>query len=155
MKTQILASALALTLLISCNKKDDNKRPIDTAAPEATAMVNSKSCYQYASDKDTVSMTLAMSANNANGELIYKLAEKDRNTGTFSGTFIGDTLFADYTFDSEGTSSVREAVFLKSGDKLIEGNGEMEERSNKMCFKNPKKISFDSATIVLVKEDCR
>lgn len=153
MKTKVIAGCL-LALSFACSKKEDNKKPIETAAPEATAMVNGKSCYEYIKGNDTVSMSLAMNANNANGELIYKLYGKDSNEGTFSGTFIGDTLYADYSFNAEGTTSVREAVFLRQNDILIQGVGEMVEKENKQVFKNPKNISFDQ-TIVLAKKDCQ
>lgn len=154
MKTQILTAIAFVAVLAACNKKGENKKPIETAAPEATALVNSKSCYSLENAKDTVLMSLAMSANNANGELTYNLDGKDKNSGTFSGTFIGDTLFADYTFMSEGKSSVREMVFLRNGDNLTEGYGDMEERNDKACFKDPKEVSFGGG-IVLTKADCK
>lgn len=155
MKFKIFTSALLVMAVIGCSKKEDNKKPIETAAPEAAAMVNGKACYVYTKSKDTVSLSLAMNSNNANGELIYNLEGKDKNSGTFSGTFIGDTLYADYTFMSEGTSSVREAVFLRNGDVLTQGYGDMEEKNNKQCFKDPKKLQFSSNGIVLVKTDCK
>jgi len=140
-------------MVIGCKKKDDT-RPIETAAPEAAAMAPVKTCYLYAKGKDTISLSLSMNANNANGLLDYKLWEKDENTGTISGTFIGDTLYADYAFQSEGTTSVREVVFVKSADKLTEGHGEMEEKDGKTVFKDPKKITFDNPELSLQKIDC-
>lgn len=154
MKTQILTAAFIAMAMASCNKKEENKKPIETAAPEATALVNGKTCYIYAKGRDTITMSLAMNANNANGELVYALDEKDRNEGTFSGTFIGDTLYAEYHFNSEGLSSVREAIFLRNGDILTEGHGEMEDKNNKMTFRNPKAVKFDNNSIILTKTDC-
>ncbi len=152
MKIRILAGCLLA--LTACNKKEENKKPIDTAAPEAAAMVSGKSCYQMIKGRDTIRLSLAMNANNANGELVYALDGKDRNQGTFSGMFIGDTLFADYTFNSEGTQSVRETVFLRRNDGLIQGFGEMVENGNKQSFANPGKISFDE-NLVLAKTECK
>jgi hypothetical protein len=152
MKTRI-AAICTLALLFACNKNEENKKPIDTAAPEAAAMLSGKSCYQYIKGRDTVTMFLAMNANNANGELIYKLDGKDTNEGTFSGTFIGDTLYADYSFNAEGTQSIRETVFLRQNDILIQGFGEMVENDNKQSFKDPKNIKFDQS-LILAKADC-
>jgi hypothetical protein len=145
---------LALGLLAICCQKKDNTRPIETAAPEAAAMAPVKTCYLYAKNADTISLSLSMNANNVNGLLDYKLREKDENTGTISGTFIGDTLYADYAFQSEGTTSVREVVFLRSGGKLTEGHGDMEEKGVKMVFKNPKQVGFGNPGLSLQKIDC-
>ena len=152
MKT--ILSLVFIALLISCNTKEENKRKIDTAAPDAAAIMRGKSCYQHINGRDTVVMAIVMSANNANGELVYKLDGKDKNDGTFSGTFIGDTLYADYTFNSEGTKSVRETVFLRRKDALIQGFGEMTESGNRQSFIDPKKVKFDES-LVLRKKDCR
>lgn len=155
MKTRIFAMfGLALTLLFACQKKEENKKPIDTAAPEAAAMVSGRSCYEYVKGRDTVTLALAMNANNANGELIYNLDGKDRNQGTFSGTFIGDTLYADYSFNAEGMRSIRETVFLLQNGDLIQGFGEMVETGNKQSFKDPKNINFDRS-LVLSKVGCK
>lgn len=154
MRSPLFATCL-LAVVFACSKKEENKKPIETAAPEATAMVNGKSCYLYAKGRDTITMSLAMNANNANGELIYRFDGKDKNEGTFSGTFIGDTLYADYSFSSEGTTSVRESIFLRTGDVLTEGHGEMEEKGGKMIFKNPRKVQFDAKSVVLAKIDCK
>jgi len=153
MKTRILAICLAASLF-ACQKKEENKKPIDTAAPEAAAMVSGKSCYQYVKGGDTITMSLAMNANNANGELVYQFDGKDRNEGTFSGTFIGDTLFADYRFNSEGVQSIRETIFLRRGDVLIQGFGDMVEDGNKQSFRLPKQIRFEKE-LQLVKMDCK
>jgi hypothetical protein len=153
MKTRILTLFVAASLF-ACQKKEENKKPIETAAPEAAAMVNEKACYQSVKGRDTITLSLAMNANNANGELVYKLDGKDKNEGTFSGTFIGDTLYAEYSFSSEGVQSVRETVFLRQNDILIQGFGEMIENGNKQSFKDPKKVNFDQS-LVLAKTDCK
>jgi hypothetical protein len=156
MKTKCIAAGLLMLAIISCNKKAESpEAPAAAEAPAAPAPANGKSCYEYVKHRDTVSLALVMNANNANGEMIYNLEGKDKNTGTLSGIFIGDTLYADYSFKSEGTNSVRETVFLRTGDVLTEGHGEMEEKNNKMCFRNPKKVVFDASGIVLSKTDCR
>lgn len=63
--------------------------------------------------KDSIFLQLHIDNNIVNGDLEYKRFEKDRNKGTIKGMFRGDTLFADYTFMSEGVMSVREVMFLK------------------------------------------
>jgi hypothetical protein len=152
MRNKVLLSGLIFTAFIACNKKVETPEiPMPAPPPEPARQ---KECYEFVKGKDTISLSLAMNSNNANGELTYNLFEKDKNSGTFSGVFIGDTLYADYTFKSEGMNSVRETVFVKKGNQLIQGTGEMEEKDNKQFFKNAKKLKFDGG-IVLVKSDCK
>lgn len=66
----------------------------------------------------------------------------------------GDTLIVDYTFDSEGSESVREVVFLKRNNQLIEGFGDVEEKDGKTVFKDKSKLIFGNS-IVFKKVDCQ
>ncbi len=83
---------------------------------------------------------------NVTGNLSYNFYEKDDNTGTLRGEMRGDTLLADYTFQSEGTESVRQVAFLKKGDGFVEGYGDAEDRAGKMVFKNTAALDFGSGT---------
>lgn len=155
MKSKIFTAVLLCALLLSCNKKTETETTVvETETVDPSVDLAVKECYQMANANDTVMLAMATNANNVNGELTYNLKEKDANKGTISGIFIGDTLFADYTFQSEGMTSVREAVFVKKGNTLVQGTGAMEEKDNKLCFKNPRALTFDSA-MVLQKMDCK
>ncbi|MDQ3142733.1 MAG: hypothetical protein M3Q56_10860 [Bacteroidota bacterium] len=82
-------------------------------------------------------MKLTITANLVNGDLAYNFYEKDKSKGTLTGTMNGDTLFAQYTFMSEGMESVREVAFLKKGNDFVEGYGEMDkETGTKFLDKN-------------------
>ncbi|RYG11970.1 MAG: hypothetical protein EOO07_19775 [Chitinophagaceae bacterium] len=93
------------------------------------------------------------SGNVTSGKLNYKLKEKDSNTGTIKGEMRGDTLLAEYTFNSEGTQSVRQVAFIKKGDQLLEGFGDVEQKDGKMVFKNTPKLTYGQS-IVFEKVDC-
>ena len=82
-----------------------------------------------------------------NGTLSYNLFEKDKNNGTITGIVKGDTIIADYTFQSEGTTSTREVVWLKKNDDLVEGFGDTEELKGKMKFKNTSNLRFDQSMV--------
>jgi len=86
--------------------------------------------------------------------LSYSLFEKDSNKGTISGEVKGDTILAEYNFDSEGMRSTREVVFLKRDRKLYEGFGEVEEKNGKTVFKDRSKLKFGDA-IVFSLTDCK
>jgi hypothetical protein len=65
----------------------------------------------------------------------------------------GDTLLADYFFLSEGTRSIRQVAFLKRGNSLLEGYGNIEEQNGKTVFKKDKGLSFGNG-IILEKGTC-
>ncbi len=79
--------------------------------------------------------------------LTHNFYEKDKNTGTIQGELKGDTLIADYSFVSEGVSSVREVVFLKKGSELVEGYGDADQVDNKLVFKNRSTLNFSGITL--------
>jgi hypothetical protein len=87
------------------------------------------------------------------GELTYYLREKDANRGTIVGTMKNDTLFADYTFQSEGKTSIREVAFIRRGDSLVEAFGEVEERDGKVVFIDRSLIT-PNENVILTRIDC-
>lgn len=82
-------------------------------------------CYTYVKNKNYVMMKITIINNIVTGDLVYEYYEKDKNSGKISGVMKGDTLFADYTFMSEGLSSVREVAFIKKRGDWIEGYGDV------------------------------
>lgn len=149
MKKLIVLSGILITLF-SCKKEAAVE-----ATPEVAAEIPAvEECYKGILKEDTIAMTLVIKDNLiTDGQLSYHFFEKDRNDGTLKGEIKGDTLFADYTFMSEGKQSVREVAFLKEGDAYIEGYGESVEKNGKMSFKDSKKLKFDSKSI-LSKAEC-
>lgn len=155
MKKSVLAIAIALAFVVSCKKESKEEVVVPTVQDEMPVEEPAiKECYSAIIKKDTISLKLTVKDSSLEeGQLHYNFFEKDKNHGTLAGTFKGDTLFADYTFMSEGKESVREVVFLKKGNIFIEGYGDVEEKGNKTVFKDKKKLFFDSK-IVLSKSDC-
>jgi len=113
-----------------------------------------KTCFVGITNKDTVVLSFTQSDSSVNGDLFYKFNEKDLNTGTIEGVMMGDTLVADYTFKSEGTSSIRQVVFLKHGDEMIEGFGDVEDNQGRMIFRNLSALTFDRS-VVVKQTDCK
>lgn len=141
-----------LLLLAGCKKKEEAlPEELTPGANENAAP--SKQCYLYVNVRDTIKLTIQESHNHASGRLQFKNFEKDSSDGTLSGTFLGDTLFADYTFRSEGMMSVRQMAFLRQKGTLIVGTGELEEVGNKQVFKDAQNISFQS-NIILRRVGC-
>lgn len=145
MKPAIVFALLFAVLFSACQSNADK-----TSVTEAK---ESSQCFLYKTAKDTVSLNLVLNGDTVNGVLSYKFYEKDANRGTISGAFKGDTLIADYTFQSEGVESVRQVVFLKTVDGLEEGFGEIMDVAGKSIFKDIKTLKF-SEGLKLLKTDC-
>ncbi|MGN6439617.1 MAG: hypothetical protein ACTHMM_24030 [Agriterribacter sp.] len=145
----------ALTMACNNNKTADDTAAIVDSSAAATPgePANNSLCYAYTNNKDSILLHLTTEGNKVTGNMVYSLFEKDKNTGTIEGEIKGDTIFMNYTFLSEGISSIREIAFLKKGNTLSEGFGEVEQQDNKTVFKNKSLLSF-SQNIVLQQTPC-
>jgi len=146
MKYCLICIALAASFT-SCNEtaKTSDAEQRDTIAADTNIMriqIPETSCYRHVRAKDTVTLKVEKFPNVVTGSLVYALHEKDRNEGTLDGVFSGDTLIANYTFLSEGTTSMRQVVFLIENDIATEGYGEMKAEKEKMIFKNISETDF-------------
>jgi hypothetical protein len=144
----------ATLCLSACNDATTGKKEavvIDTTTAAAPAPAVSNSCYRGILGKDTTDLQLAITGGNTvNGQLRYNRSEKDDNNGSITGEKKGDTLFAFYTFQSEGMSSVREVVFVKKGNALVEGFGEVEDKNGRVIFKDRSKLKFEGEGLQVV-----
>lgn len=145
-----------MTVFVSCKKEKETEET--TIAPEEIVADEtvSEECFSAIIKKDTISMYLNVKGNQiASGKLSYKFFEKDKNEGTLVGEIKGDTLFAEYTFMSEGVSSIREVAFLKKGNTYVEGYGDVvDDNKGKVTFKDAKQLKFEG-NIILSKVDCK
>lgn len=137
-----VACALVLVLAVACSGSRNE-------GSEATI-----SCYSYATPEDSIMLRLTQRGDDVEGELTYYLREKDANRGTIVGTMKDDTLFAEYTFQSEATTSIREVAFIRRGEALVEAFGEVEERDGKFVFIDRSLIT-PNENVVLKHVDCR
>ena len=162
MKPSIITLALFIIIAASCTS--DNKSRVvsdtaevialDTTFSAVTPKTSSSNCYVYINNKDTASLKINIEGEELTGDLNYNLFEKDRNKGTIAGEMKGDTIIAEYTFDSEGLRSVREVVFVKRIDgNIYEGTGEVIEKGGKMVFKDRSALKF-SPSMVFTKTNC-
>ncbi|RZK16174.1 MAG: hypothetical protein EOO86_15385 [Pedobacter sp.] len=153
MKKLIPFLTLAVAFFASCQSKSTTSDTADTSIG-STETANSSLCYQSIKNRDTASVTLNIEDDKVTGSLTYNLFEKDKNNGVIAGIIKGDTIIADYTFQSEGTTSIRQVAWLKQSDQLIEGFGDVEEVDGKTQFKNIGKLSFGKS-MVFTKTDCK
>ena len=90
---------------MNSKKKEVVVPPLEVEAPLETPK---KECYQAVIEKDTITLTVDVnSVNEFKGELNNSYYEKDKSFGTLLGNVKGDTIFADYNFQSEGKTSIQ------------------------------------------------
>ncbi len=125
---------LLVSACISCNPQNrDADKPSSQQADSKNA--STTHCYAYASVTDTILLTIIRTGDSVTGTLVYRLGEKDSNTGTIRGKISGEILVADYKFMSEGMLSIRQVAFKKEGEVWVEGYGE---------YTNPGSLVFNS-----------
>lgn len=152
---RIIGAFMISACLFSCQERTKvtgEKDKSDTTANNIP--VAEQTCYTFVKGKDTAELTLITTGIVSTGQLNYKWFEKDRNMGSIEGEMHGDTLIANYTFNSEGKQSHRQVVFLKKGNQFLEGFGDVEEKDGKVRFKDVSKVGFDNS-IVFEKTTCK
>ena len=162
-ETTLLA---AILILFSCNnnkikqqqadetqarKGDTEITAADTSSLDKT--MTGENCFAYIKNHDTILLKMNLKNGIVTGNLTYNLYEKDKNSGTLNGTLKNDTLLANYTYLSEGTSSERQVIFLVKGNVLVQGTGSMKEQNDRFVFTEKKDINFNSS-ITLESVDC-
>ena len=139
---------LPVICFTACNSGTENNTVVkDTAVKQPAAenkiVLNNKRCFQNILQRDTSTIELFVNDTSGFGNLVYKRFEKDGNNGTFRGSLHNGIIKAEYTFTSEGTTSVREVMFRMQDNTLAEGHGEMNEVGSKMIFKDSAAVKFD------------
>lgn len=106
---------------------------------------NLSGCYQMTIKKDTAILSLNHEGDSVSGSLSYHWFEKDNSDGTFRGAIIDDSLIvADYNFQSEGITSVRQIVFRIRKDTLLQGYGEQRVVNDTSLFRDVRLAVFDT-----------
>lgn len=145
---KFITCIIVVAYCAQCNRRlDESKGDTDKGGGlEAT-------CYSHVQSRDTISLIIQSHQHQVSGRLEFRFFEKDKNVGTIDGKKSGDTLFALYTFTSEGITSYREVAFLKSENAYLLGYGEVISREGKEVFVNRREIKFDDR-VILKEIDC-
>ncbi|WP_347053053.1 hypothetical protein [Flavobacterium olei] len=159
MKKVLTLTAVGLALLTSCKKEVTTTEPVQItpSSPKEAEIVepSGNQCYSLSTDDTTIELSFNVNSHQeVNGKLSYNIRGKDKNDGIINGNMVGDTLIAEYVFMSEGTSSMRQVVFLQREGLLIEGYGDVVQANDKVVFKDRKKLKFDQKN-TLTKIDCK
>lgn len=151
-------SWIFLAIFLAACAGESSKQPISSSESTATSVAPPttnplQGCYLAVIKSDSTYLSLQINDGSVTGQLTYRHAEKDNNTGTLSGVLKNDLIIADYTFQSEGKTSVRQVVFKTGVDRLTEGFGEIDMKGDTARFKNVSHLEFDE-TNAFVKTSC-
>lgn len=138
-----------IAALTSCNNGKDKETAVEDSTPVITIdttqnaiEIPGKLCFHRLLQKGTITIELFIKDTVVTGNLVYKLNEKDSNKGSFKGSIHNDIILADYTFASEGKTSVRQVIFKLKDSVLTEGFGETLLKDDKFIFKDTSKIQY-------------
>ena len=157
--TLILSLTIAGHAMLSCNSETRESAPtanqIDTTAkkkepktPDVTTMQPVMTCYAGNMGKDSFSLRVEKFPTVVTGSLSFDFFEKDQSTGDLDGKLMGDTLLANYTYQSEGTISSRQVIFLIRDGIATEGYADMKEQDGKMIFKDLRTVKFSGPKLM-------
>lgn len=144
-----------VSLALSCGGNNNNETTEKATTPTDTVAPN---CYLATFNNDTAKMELTQQDSaTVTAKLRIDYADDNFNDGTFKGTFKGDTLLGDYVFSTKKDkgSFTNPMVFLKNGDTLTMGIGQIETTLGRSYFVKGKPLNFDRAKFVFSPTDCK
>lgn len=129
-----------------------SQNTLPATAPSAPAP--SSQCYIRVTGRDTVFLQLETIRDSVHGRLTYRNFEKDSSEGTVRGTRKDNIIDIEYTFNSEGMTSVRRIVLREENGQLYEGlASSFDKEGNPIYDADYNKISYDKAAFA--PEACR
>jgi hypothetical protein len=140
--------------LESC-KNNQNEKIIE--AKEAAVPI-SVACYKAIYEQDTLDLKINTFKNGEiTGNMEMAIENMPVKVGEIAGEFRGDTLFASYTFIQGGYKDKtykNPMAFLKRGDELILGNGQIQITMGASHFVKGTTIDFDRVKYKFTAVDC-
>lgn len=137
--------ALLFVTLLSCT----NKPGVSTVAQDGKDTIKSavnrnigSACYTGTVGNDLFRLKVDVYENIVTGDLEYFYSGKEKQSGIFQGRFQGDTLLADYTYESAGKNASRPIAFLIGDETAVEGQGDVVEINGRKAFKSIQGLQF-------------
>jgi len=147
---------LACIGLESCKKNQSEKDA--EATPVQAVKPTSVECYRALYEKDTIELKInTLKDGEITGNMVMKIFERPKKIGKIAGEFRGDTLFASYTFIRETNDKItykNPMAFLKRGNELILGKGEIQTTMGASYFVKGTPIDFDRVKYKFAHVDC-
>ena len=141
---------VALGLLGCDNNNTDGEKAntIDTpvaAQPSGSPTHNWAGCYRAVQGQDTILLQLTGSDSTISGTMQYDNYGIDGNIGTLQATVRNNRLQGYFRFFSEGMWSVREVIFEKRQNQLLQADTrQMTSSGDTVVFSNPQLLNWDT-----------
>jgi hypothetical protein len=150
MKTKqfiVLAVAVVVVVIVALGI---GKKQVAVQQDESMA-----GCYVATLSRDVYTLTITSEQRGTVlGTVSFDNFEKDSSSGTFVGTYNDGLLVGDYTFESEGMTSVRQLAFKKVDSGFVAGFGEVEVVDDREMFKDVSDLDYDTSTIFARQDTC-
>ncbi len=144
----------AACIIMSCSPQPTtNTQTAQTPVVVQPAAVSSTEtiCFLKTEGLDSTKVQLIFIGDSVKGIMHWMPAEKDGAYGTLAGKRVGDSIFVDYNFEIEGDNEIEAKIFILKSDRLIELDGELEQKNGKSVMIHPEKAKQGD---VLLKTDC-
>jgi hypothetical protein len=138
-------TALCLVLIASLFSACQNTPKSSDTETEETENTAAATCYELRLGEDITAIELTLDGDKASGYYAWEPHEKDGARGMFSGQKDGDQVTAIFEYMIEGSIQSEEVVFKLEGDKLLQGNGELEDKDGILMLKDKSNLSWDSS----------
>lgn len=140
----------------SC-KKNQSEKVVKATQVQAEKPI-SIACYKALYQQDTLDLKINTLKNGQiTGDMVMTIFNMPKKVGKIAGEFHGDTLFASYTFIQGGYEKKtykNPMAFLKKGNELILGKGQIETSLGASYFVKGVPIDFDRVKYRFAKVDC-
>ena len=143
-----IALVLVLVVLIGIAFYYQTREPVPIVEENNTivATPDVRGCYVASLAKDVYTLKVEdQDGERVSGRLVFKNFEKDSSSGDFEGTYKDGLLYGNYTFQSEGSTSVLNMIFKRTGADFIRGYGDMNAAGD--TFIDINKVTFDSNVV--------
>lgn len=145
-------------LLSKVVKKNETDKAAEAKLIEGEKTV-STACYEALYENDRLDLKInSLKNGKISGSLVMNVVGTPKRVGDIQGEFRGDTLFVDYSFKqgaSDSKSFKNPMAFLKKGEELILGNGEIETTMGASYFIKGKPIDFERVKYKFTTVECK
>ncbi len=111
-------------------------------------------CYVANLAQDVYTLEIQSEDNGTfTGTLDFDNFEKDSSHGAYTGTYRNGVLLGNYSFASEGTSSVMQVAFKKTEEGFMRGFGPVNTEGNASTFDDVNQLTYQAPVFEYV--SCR
>lgn len=143
MKNLLILSLFVLGFAACKNEGTSGKDAGNTAGGTALVVPGVPMCYLMTEGQDSTWVRFVIESNDSlRGSYDWIPWQKDGARGALYGKRTGDNLHVMYDYTIEGSSQKEDKVFRMEEDKLMEGEGELEDRNGVLYLKDPANVKY-------------